>query len=103
VAQSYLHPTVIIASNTWSKQYNKRRIPTTRRKGSLPLFSPSLSFELEEEDSTMALEFRALPLTFLAHALAIAGAVMVLVWVLYYRGGMAWEAANKNLIFNVSL
>ncbi|KAG6746483.1 hypothetical protein POTOM_051023 [Populus tomentosa] len=48
----------------------------------------------------MALGFRALPLTFLAHALAIAGAVMVLVWVLYYRGGMAWEAANKNLIFN---
>lgn len=32
VAQSYLHPTVIIASNIWSKQYNKRRIPTTRRK-----------------------------------------------------------------------
>lgn len=49
----------------------------------------------------MAMGFRALPLTFLAHALAIAGAVMVLVWVLYYRGGMAWEAANKNLIFNL--
>ncbi|KAF9668358.1 hypothetical protein SADUNF_Sadunf15G0120300 [Salix dunnii] len=49
----------------------------------------------------MAIEFRALPLTFVAHVLAIAGAIMVLVWNLYYRGGLAWDSANKNLIFNL--
>ena len=69
--------------------------------------SHSLSSELGEkegdDDSTMAIEFRALPLTFVAHVLAIAGAIMVLVWTLYYRGGLAWDSANKNLIFNVSL
>ncbi|KAB5525473.1 hypothetical protein DKX38_023222 [Salix brachista] len=48
----------------------------------------------------MAIEFRALPFTFGAHVLAIAGAIMVLVWTLYYRGGLAWDSANKNLIFN---
>lgn len=51
----------------------------------------------------MAIGVEALPLTFVAHALAVAGAVMVLVWNLYYRGGLAWEATNKSLIFNVSL
>ncbi|KAG5230660.1 hypothetical protein OIU77_007187 [Salix suchowensis] len=49
----------------------------------------------------MATEFRALPFTFGAHVLAIAGAIMVLVWTLYYRGGLAWDSANKNLIFNL--
>ncbi|KAJ6761348.1 TRANSMEMBRANE ASCORBATE FERRIREDUCTASE 1 [Salix purpurea] len=49
----------------------------------------------------MAIEFRALPFTFGAHVLAIAGAIMVLVWTLYYRGGLAWDSANKNLIFNL--
>lgn len=27
---------------------------------------------------------------------------MVLVWSIHFRGGLAWEAENKNLIFNVS-
>ncbi|KAJ6676116.1 TRANSMEMBRANE ASCORBATE FERRIREDUCTASE 1 [Salix viminalis] len=49
----------------------------------------------------MAIEFRALPFTFGAHVLAIAGAIMVLVWTLYYRGGLAWDSSNKNLIFNL--
>ncbi|KAG5234594.1 transmembrane ascorbate ferrireductase [Salix suchowensis] len=49
----------------------------------------------------MAIGVEALPLTFAAHALAVAGAAMVLVWNLHYRGGLAWEATNKNLIFNL--
>ncbi|KAK2653839.1 hypothetical protein Ddye_013695 [Dipteronia dyeriana] len=49
----------------------------------------------------MALGVKALPFTFVAHVLAIAGAVMVLVWCLYFRGGLAWEASNKSLIFNL--
>jgi len=80
----------------------------------LSSFYPSFfffpSFELsrfkileEEEDSSMTIGVEALPLTFVAHALAVAGAVTVLVWNLYYRGGLAWEATNKSLIFNVSL
>ncbi|KAM7272476.1 hypothetical protein ACFE04_027139 [Oxalis oulophora] len=43
----------------------------------------------------------ALPITFVAHALGIAGAVMVLVWCIDFRGGLAWESTNKNLIFNI--
>ncbi|KAK0596909.1 hypothetical protein LWI29_020038 [Acer saccharum] len=49
----------------------------------------------------MALGVKALPFTFAAHVLAIAGAIMVLVWCLYFRGGIAWEATNKSLIFNL--
>ena len=42
------------------------------------------------------------PVTYAAHALAAAAAVMVLVWCIHFRGGLALEAENKNLIFNVS-
>ncbi|XP_037496396.1 transmembrane ascorbate ferrireductase 1 [Jatropha curcas] len=51
----------------------------------------------------MALEVKALPFTFVTHALAVAGAILVLVWCIYFRGGLAWEASNKSLIFNVSV
>lgn len=44
---------------------------------------------------------RALAVSFAAHVLAVAGAVMVLVWCISFRGGLAWEASNKNLIFNI--
>lgn len=44
---------------------------------------------------------KAAPFTYVAHALAVAAAVMVLVWCIHFRGGLAFEAANKNLIFNV--
>lgn len=50
----------------------------------------------------MAIGVKALPITFVAHALAIVAAIMVLVWCLGFRGGLAWEDTNKNLIFNVS-
>ncbi|XVF12484.1 hypothetical protein REPUB_Repub08aG0122600 [Reevesia pubescens] len=49
----------------------------------------------------MAIGFRALHLTIVPHALAVAGAVMVLVWCIYFRGGLAWESSNKSLIFNI--
>ncbi|RLM80661.1 ascorbate-specific transmembrane electron transporter 2 [Panicum miliaceum] len=49
----------------------------------------------------MGLGVRAAPFTYVAHALAVAAAVMVLVWAIHFRGGLAIEATNKNLIFNV--
>ncbi|KAF7813282.1 transmembrane ascorbate ferrireductase 1-like [Senna tora] len=49
----------------------------------------------------MALGVAALPFTFVVHLLGIADVVMVLVWILYFRGGLAWESSNKNLIFNL--
>lgn len=51
--------------------------------------------------SVMAVGINAMPVTFAAHALAVIAAIMVLVWNISYRGGLAWEAENKNLIFNV--
>ncbi|CAM0945056.1 unnamed protein product [Alopecurus aequalis] len=49
----------------------------------------------------MGLGVRAAPFTYVAHALAVAAAAMVLVWCVHFRGGLALEATNKNLIFNV--
>lgn len=49
-----------------------------------------------------ALGVKATPFTYAAHALAVAAAAMVLVWCIHFRGGLALEAVDKNLIFNVS-
>ncbi|KAJ7974204.1 transmembrane ascorbate ferrireductase 1 [Quillaja saponaria] len=49
----------------------------------------------------MALGLPAIPFTFVAHVLGIAGIVLVLVWNLDFRGGLAWESSNKSLIFNI--
>ncbi|XP_030955972.1 transmembrane ascorbate ferrireductase 1-like [Quercus lobata] len=49
----------------------------------------------------MVLGVSAIPFTFVAHVLAILGLVFVLVWTLHFRGGLAWEATNKSLIFNL--
>ncbi|KAG8071607.1 hypothetical protein GUJ93_ZPchr0006g45079 [Zizania palustris] len=49
----------------------------------------------------MGIGVRAAPFTYVAHALAVAAAAMVLLWCIHFRGGLAIEAANKNLIFNV--
>ncbi|EFH43863.1 hypothetical protein ARALYDRAFT_329112 [Arabidopsis lyrata subsp. lyrata] len=49
----------------------------------------------------MAVGINAMAVTFVAHALAVIAAIMVLVWSISYRGGLAWEATNKNLIFNL--
>jgi hypothetical protein len=50
----------------------------------------------------MGLGVRAAAFTYVAHALAVAAAAMVLFWCVHFRGGLALEATNKNLIFNVS-
>ncbi|XP_047321378.1 transmembrane ascorbate ferrireductase 1-like [Impatiens glandulifera] len=49
----------------------------------------------------MATTLKALPVSIIAHVLAVAGAVLVLVWCIHFRGGLAWEATNKSLIFNI--
>ncbi|XP_059451754.1 transmembrane ascorbate ferrireductase 1-like [Corylus avellana] len=49
----------------------------------------------------MALGVAALPFTFVVHALGIFLLVLVLVWTIDFRGGFAWEATNKSLIFNI--
>ncbi|KAJ7969968.1 transmembrane ascorbate ferrireductase 1 [Quillaja saponaria] len=49
----------------------------------------------------MALGLPATPFTFMAHLLGIAGVVLVLVWNINFRGGLAWESSNKTLIFNI--
>lgn len=49
----------------------------------------------------MATGLKALPFSFGAHFLALIAAIMVLVWSIHFRGGLAWEADNKNLIFNI--
>lgn len=44
---------------------------------------------------------KATPFTYAAHALAVVAAVLVLVWTIHFRGGLALEAVNKNLVFNL--
>ncbi|GAB2227701.1 hypothetical protein Droror1_Dr00009528 [Drosera rotundifolia] len=41
------------------------------------------------------------PLTYAAHVLAIAGSVMVLVWILHFRGGVAWDSTDEAQLFNL--
>jgi hypothetical protein len=64
--------------------------------------------EAEEERSggrqrraMVGLGVKAAPFTYVSHVLAAASAVLVLVWCIHFRGGLAFESSNKNLIFNV--
>ncbi|KAK8951146.1 putative ascorbate-specific transmembrane electron transporter 2 [Platanthera zijinensis] len=43
----------------------------------------------------------AAPFTFVSHVLGVVAAVLVLFWCIHFRGGLAFEAVNKNLIFNL--
>ncbi|GLJ54251.1 hypothetical protein SUGI_1163730 [Cryptomeria japonica] len=43
----------------------------------------------------------AKPMTWVVHLLGLAVSVLVLVWCIYFRGGLAFEATNKSLIFNI--
>lgn len=43
----------------------------------------------------------ARPVTWVVHMLGLAAIVLVLVWCIYFRGGLAWEATNKSHIFNL--
>jgi cytochrome b-561 len=56
--------------------------------------------KLKREKEKMV-SISAIPITFVAHALAVAGVIMVLVWCIDFRGGLAWDSTNKNLIFNI--
>ncbi|XP_022971848.1 transmembrane ascorbate ferrireductase 1 [Cucurbita maxima] len=49
----------------------------------------------------MGLPVKAFPFTVVSHVLAIVALILVLVWAVHFRGGLAWEAVNKNLIFNI--
>ncbi|KAF3432996.1 hypothetical protein FNV43_RR24098 [Rhamnella rubrinervis] len=49
----------------------------------------------------MALAVPALPFTFVTHGIAVLGLILVLVWTIHFRGGLAWDSENKNLIFNI--
>ncbi|KAF7821821.1 transmembrane ascorbate ferrireductase 1 [Senna tora] len=50
----------------------------------------------------MALGVPAVPFTFVVHVLGLVSIVMVLIWNIKYRGGLAWDSAtNKGLIFNI--
>ncbi|KAK9147869.1 hypothetical protein Scep_006626 [Stephania cephalantha] len=50
----------------------------------------------------MAIRVRAEAFTYVAHALGVVAAVMVLVWCIHFRGGLAFHSqTNKNLIFNI--
>ncbi|XP_075495483.1 transmembrane ascorbate ferrireductase 1-like [Primulina tabacum] len=49
----------------------------------------------------MAIGVKAVHVSYVAHVLGVVGAILVLVWCISFRGGLAWEATNKNLIFNL--
>ncbi|XP_073019730.1 transmembrane ascorbate ferrireductase 1-like [Primulina eburnea] len=49
----------------------------------------------------MAIGLKAVLVSYVAHFLGVGGAILVLVWCISFRGGLAWEATNKNLIFNI--
>lgn len=69
-------------------------------------FSFSLSDREEKPRSVetdMAIAARSLPFALVAQVLGVAAIILVLIWTISFRGGLAWEATNKNLIFNVRL
>ncbi|XXG45284.1 hypothetical protein AAC387_Pa02g0406 [Persea americana] len=49
----------------------------------------------------MALGIRAVGCTYVVHLLGVVSAALVLVWCIHFRGGLAFEATNKSLIFNM--
>lgn len=46
-------------------------------------------------------QLTATPVTILAHLIAIAVTILVLVWLLHFREGLGFKSANKPKIFNV--
>ncbi|KAL2515828.1 Cytochrome [Forsythia ovata] len=49
----------------------------------------------------MAIAMKGNAVFFCGHFLGIAAAIIVLYWCISFKGGLAWEAPNKNLIFNL--
>jgi hypothetical protein len=48
----------------------------------------------------MALGVGAVPFTYVAHILGVTAIVLVFIWNIHFRGGLAWSSDNKALIFN---
>lgn len=44
---------------------------------------------------------RPKPITFVVHFLGIVSVIFVFIWAIYFRGGLNFNAANSNHIFNV--
>eukprot|EP00246_Nothoceros_aenigmaticus_P005070 TRINITY_DN168_c0_g1_i1.p1 TRINITY_DN168_c0_g1~~TRINITY_DN168_c0_g1_i1.p1 ORF type:complete len:235 (+),score=29.47 TRINITY_DN168_c0_g1_i1:58-762(+) len=40
-------------------------------------------------------------ISYAVHVLGLAAIVLVLVWSIHFRGGLAWSSSDKNLIFNL--
>lgn len=57
----------------------------------------------EKIERRMAIGVKALPFSFVVHFLGVVGAILVLIWNISFRGGLAWESTNKGLIFNVRI
>ncbi|KAL4287337.1 hypothetical protein AHAS_Ahas19G0176100 [Arachis hypogaea] len=51
----------------------------------------------------MALGVTVVPFTYVVHVLGLVAIILVLVWNIHFRGGLSWDADNKNLIFNLSV
>ena len=59
--------------------------------------------DLPRQRVGMALENNSRPagVVWAVHVVGVAVVVMVFIWSLAYRGGVAWTTTNKGLIFNV--
>ncbi|KAK7270498.1 hypothetical protein RIF29_23687 [Crotalaria pallida] len=55
----------------------------------------------KRREERMGLGVAALPLTFVAHVLAVVASILVVVWTVNFRGGLAFDSPNKSLIFNI--
>jgi cytochrome b-561 len=49
----------------------------------------------------MSFGVSALPFTYVAHFLGIVAVAFVFIWTIHFRGGIDYNAADTNLIFNV--
>ncbi|CAI9092210.1 OLC1v1027397C1 [Oldenlandia corymbosa var. corymbosa] len=49
----------------------------------------------------MATGVKAVPFAAVTQVLGVAALILVLIWCISFRGGLAWESTNKSLIFNI--
>ncbi|XP_002981734.2 probable ascorbate-specific transmembrane electron transporter 2 [Selaginella moellendorffii] len=58
---------------------------------------------LKRKEAAMAVSWGIGPTPFIltVHILGVAAAILVLIWSISYRGGLNWNAVNKNLVFNI--
>ncbi|KAL4344148.1 hypothetical protein AHAS_Ahas11G0149400 [Arachis hypogaea] len=51
----------------------------------------------------MALGVTAVPFTYVVHVLGLVAIILVLVWNIHFRGGLDWDADNKNSLLHFTL